>query len=85
LSEIRISGTPEKVWLGSYNTEKEAALAYDAGLYHLKRTKVFNFSDSPRLLGVRQSFAHLSSTERRAKVKELAVAHAHAYGSADIR
>jgi hypothetical protein len=87
VSEIRIGGTQEKVWLGSYNTEKEAALAFDAGHHHccLKRAKGFNFADSPRLLGVPQSFAHLSSTERRAKVKELAEDHARAYGSADIR
>ena len=87
VSEIRIGGTLEKVWLGSYNTEKEAALAFDAGKHHcsLKKAKGFNFADSPRLLGAPQSFSHLSAPERRTMIQRLAEDHARAYGSADIR
>lgn len=87
VSEIRIGGTLEKVWLGSFNTDKEAALAFDAGKHHcsLKRGKGFNFSESPRLLGAPQNLSHLSSVERRAVIQKLAEDHARAYGSADIR
>nr|AMT92118.1 dehydration-responsive element-binding protein 5-10 [Syntrichia caninervis] len=88
VSEIRIGGTKEKVWLGSYNTEKEAALAFDAGKHHcslLRRTRGFNFNDSPRFLGPPQRFEHLTSEKRKENIKRLAEEHALTYASADIR
>lgn len=88
VSEIRIGGTPEKVWLGSFNTAKEAALAFDAGKHHCgtRRSSTFNFADSPRLLGNPESLSHLSSVERRTRIQRLAEDHARAYGGrADIR
>lgn len=87
VSEIRIGGTLEKVWLGSYNTEKEAALAFDAGKHHCsaRKSRNFNFADSPRLLGAPENLMHLSSVERRTRIKRLAEDHARTYGNAHIR
>ena len=31
MSEIRVGQTNEEVWFGSYDTERVAALAFDAG------------------------------------------------------
>ncbi|XP_073390489.1 ethylene-responsive transcription factor ERF015-like [Physcomitrium patens] len=85
--EMRISETTEKkMWLGSYDTEKEAALAYDAGLHHCstRRVKQYNFSSSPRLLGPQARLEHLSSVDRRFIVKVIAEEYARNYYTRDI-
>ncbi len=51
ISEIRPSCSKKTVWLGTYKTQEEAALAYDAGiLYYQKFGIPFNFPDSPKVL-----------------------------------
>lgn len=85
VAEIRFSKMPDKVWLGSFLLEKQAALAYDAGLHHcsIKRTKVFNFKESPQKLGPSEywSLLKLSKEDRKTRVQRLACDHAMAYGS----
>lgn len=86
--EMRISGKNEKVWLGSYDTEKEAALAYDAGLHHCsstRRARQYNFSSSPRLLGPQARLEHLSSADRKAIVKMIAEEYARNHSTIQIQ
>lgn len=83
VSEIRVGQTNEKVWLGSYDTEKEAALAFDAGRYHCsaKRCRSFNFPDSPRLLGPQKNLRNMSPKDRKKTIQRLAEDHAKACAS----
>ncbi|KAK4391311.1 Ethylene-responsive transcription factor [Sesamum angolense] len=37
VSEIRVPGTPERLWLGSYATPEAAAVAHDVAFYCLRR------------------------------------------------
>jgi hypothetical protein len=87
VAEIRFSKMPDKVWLGSFLLEKQAALAYDAGLHHcsIKRTKIFNFKESPQKLGPSEywSLLKLSKEDRKTRVQSLAHDHAMAYGSSN--
>lgn len=84
VSEIRIGQTNEKVWLGSYDTEKEAALAFDAGKYHCsaKRCRSFNFPDSPKYLGPLVNVRSLSKSDRRKAIQKLAEDHVKTCSSA---
>jgi hypothetical protein len=51
IAEIRPSGSKRSLWLGTYESEEEAALAYDAGLFSYRLINVpYNFADSPRVL-----------------------------------
>jgi hypothetical protein len=51
ISEIRPSCSKKTVWLGTYKTQEEAALAYDAGIFYYKKFGIpFNFPDSPEVL-----------------------------------
>ncbi|KAL0359987.1 UNVERIFIED_CONTAM: Ethylene-responsive transcription factor [Sesamum radiatum] len=36
VSEIRVPGTPERLWLGSYATPEAAAVAHDVAFYCLR-------------------------------------------------
>ncbi|KAG6435240.1 hypothetical protein SASPL_100110 [Salvia splendens] len=36
VSEIRVPGTPERMWLGSYTTAEAAAVAHDVAFYCLR-------------------------------------------------
>lgn len=82
----RVGQTNEKVWLGSYDTEKEAALAFDAGKYHCssKRSRSFNFSGSPNLLGPVINLRDLSSKERKKTIQQVAENHAKKCASIDL-
>lgn len=51
VSEIRMPKCRAKLWLGSYKTAEQAARAYDAAAYYLKRPAAhFNFPDSVSLI-----------------------------------
>lgn len=87
VAEIRVSMTGNmKVWLGTYASEKEAALAYDAGVHHCtEKKKKFNFEDLVPQLGPSQYKYVLAlckdgrkelKEEATAMVKRLAEAHA---------
>ncbi|KAL2520242.1 Ethylene-responsive transcription factor ERF [Forsythia ovata] len=47
VSEIRVPGTQDRLWLGSYSTPEAAAIAHDTALYCLRGTSTapenFNF------------------------------------------
>ncbi|KAJ1375770.1 DNA-binding domain superfamily [Sesbania bispinosa] len=48
VSEIRLPNSRERIWLGSYDSPKKAARAFDAALYCLRgRHASFNFPDTP--------------------------------------
>ncbi|KAL2544707.1 ethylene-responsive transcription factor ERF [Forsythia ovata] len=48
VSEIRLSNSREKIWLGSYDTAEKAARAFDAALFCLRGPQSkFNFPDDP--------------------------------------
>ncbi|CAI9755966.1 unnamed protein product [Fraxinus pennsylvanica] len=38
VSEIRVPGTQERLWLGSYSTPEAAAIAHDVAFYCLRET-----------------------------------------------
>lgn len=78
MSEVRVGQTKEKVWLGSFNTEKEAALAFDAGKYHCstKRFRDYNFLVFLHLLGPQMNLRDLSPSDRRKTIQRLAEDHA---------
>ncbi len=51
ISEIRPSCAKRTVWLGTYETEEEAARAFDAGIFYYRKFNIpYNFSDSPEVL-----------------------------------
>jgi len=51
ISEIRPSASKKTVWLGTYATQEEAALAFDAGIFYFQKFGIpYNFTDSPRVL-----------------------------------
>ncbi len=51
IAEIRPSCSKKTVWLGTYKTQEEAALAYDAGIFYYKKFAIsYNFPDSPNVL-----------------------------------
>lgn len=48
VSEIRLPNSRERIWLGSYDTAKKAARAFDAALFCLRgKNAKFNFPDAP--------------------------------------
>lgn len=50
VAEIRPKRAGKTVWLGTYETEEEAARAYDAGIFYYEKQKSFNFLDSQNVL-----------------------------------
>ncbi|KAL6974636.1 hypothetical protein U1Q18_028819 [Sarracenia purpurea var. burkii] len=48
VSEIRLPNSRERIWLGSYDSAKKAARAFDAALFCLRGPSAkFNFPDNP--------------------------------------
>lgn len=48
VSEIRVPGSQERLWLGSYNTPEAAAVAHDTAVYFLRGpdwSRTLNFPD----------------------------------------
>nr|XP_024367815.1 uncharacterized protein LOC112278487 [Physcomitrium patens]XP_024367816.1 uncharacterized protein LOC112278487 [Physcomitrium patens]XP_024367817.1 uncharacterized protein LOC112278487 [Physcomitrium patens]XP_024367818.1 uncharacterized protein LOC112278487 [Physcomitrium patens]XP_024367819.1 uncharacterized protein LOC112278487 [Physcomitrium patens]XP_024367820.1 uncharacterized protein LOC112278487 [Physcomitrium patens]XP_024367821.1 uncharacterized protein LOC112278487 [Physcomitriu len=71
-SEIRPTGAKRTVWLGTYNTEEEAASAYDAGIYYYNKPRNYNFPDSetylPRLNPSMDDRAQLNFIKTQARL-----------------
>jgi len=68
--EIRIPLKQERLWLGTYSTEEEAARAYDAGIYCLRGPAApLNFPNDPPVI----PFAVGLSTPQ---IQEVAALHA---------
>jgi hypothetical protein len=71
IAEIRPSCSENKVRLGTYATEEEAALAFDAGIFYYHRFGIpYNFPDSPLVLpavnqGPRDVSSRFVKTEAR--------------------
>ncbi|KAJ3678088.1 hypothetical protein LUZ60_001891 [Juncus effusus] len=62
VSEIRVPGSKERLWLGSYSTAEAAAMAHDTAFFFLRgpgpmANEYFNFPDR---VGVTYSWAPLS-------------------------
>lgn len=52
-AEVRVPGTRQKLWIGTFETDRQAALAYDAAVFcfygvHLPRRRRFNCPAAPR-------------------------------------
>jgi hypothetical protein len=48
-----VPGTRQKLWIGTFETDRQAALAYDAAVFcfygvHLPRRRKFNYPGAPR-------------------------------------
>ncbi|CAL5005303.1 unnamed protein product [Urochloa decumbens] len=76
-AEIRVPCTRDKVWVGAFDTDREAALAYDALLFcfygeNLPRNRRFNFPTVPRPDIPEDVRAHLNT----ANIKDIAKKHA---------
>ncbi|KAK8545875.1 hypothetical protein V6N13_067133 [Hibiscus sabdariffa] len=50
VSEIRVPGSQERLWLGSYSTPEGAAIAHDIAFYCLRRSSSLNALNFPTLL-----------------------------------
>ncbi|XWS24721.1 hypothetical protein CRYUN_Cryun27aG0007800 [Craigia yunnanensis] len=50
VSEIRVPGTQERLWLGSYSTPEGAAIAHDIAFYCLRRPSSLNSLNFPSML-----------------------------------
>ncbi|KAI3925391.1 hypothetical protein MKW92_023530 [Papaver armeniacum] len=72
VSEIRLPKSRERIWLGSHDTAKKAARAFDAALFCLRgKGAQFNFPDNP------PNIQGVSSQMTRAKIKEVAAKYAN--------
>ncbi|KAI3849312.1 hypothetical protein MKX03_003364 [Papaver bracteatum] len=72
VSEIRLPKSRERIWLGSHDTPKKAARAFDAALFCLRGQGAnFNFPDNP------PNIQGVSSQMTRAKIKEVAAKYAN--------
>ncbi|GMP55526.1 hypothetical protein CsSME_00020321 [Camellia sinensis var. sinensis] len=62
VSEIRVPGTQDRLWLGSYSTVEAAAVAHDVALYCLRGPSSYNNLNFPATLpvGVRTDMSPLS-------------------------
>ena len=52
-AEVRVPGTRQKLWIGTFETDRQAALAYDAAVFcfygvHLPSRRRFNYPGAPR-------------------------------------
>ncbi|KAK2425844.1 ethylene-responsive transcription factor ERF020 [Trifolium repens] len=50
VSEIRVPGTQERLWLGTYATPEAAAVAHDVAVYCLKRPSTLDKLNFPEIL-----------------------------------
>lgn len=50
VSEIRVPGTQERLWLGTYATPEAAAVAHDIAVYCLKRPSTLDKINFPEIL-----------------------------------
>ncbi|KAE8693490.1 ERF020 protein [Hibiscus syriacus] len=50
VSEIRVPGSQERLWLGSYSTPEGAAIAHDVAFYCLRRPSSLNALNFPTML-----------------------------------
>ncbi|GMJ08907.1 hypothetical protein like AT1G71520 [Hibiscus trionum] len=50
VSEIRVSGTEERLWLGSYSTPEAAAVAHNIAFYCLRRPSSLTALNFPSML-----------------------------------
>ncbi|GMI83056.1 hypothetical protein like AT1G22810 [Hibiscus trionum] len=50
VSEIRVPGTEERLWLGSYSTPEAAAVAHDIAFYCLRRPSSLTALNFPSML-----------------------------------
>ncbi|KAI3761106.1 hypothetical protein L1987_51514 [Smallanthus sonchifolius] len=50
VSEIRVPGSQERLWLGTYSTPEGAAMAYDVASYSLKGTTSLRKLNFPSML-----------------------------------
>ncbi|CAO2202521.1 unnamed protein product [Urochloa humidicola] len=76
-AEIRVPCTRDKVWIGVFSTDREAALAYDAAMFcfygeNLPRNRQFNFPAMPRPDIPEDVRIHLNTTN----IKDIARKHA---------
>ncbi|XP_026437331.1 ethylene-responsive transcription factor ERF017-like [Papaver somniferum] len=72
VSEIRLPKSRERIWLGSHDSPKKAARAFDAALFCLRgKGANFNFPDNP------PNIQGVSSQMTRAKIKEVAAKYAN--------
>ncbi|KAK4752025.1 hypothetical protein SAY87_020823 [Trapa incisa] len=62
VSEIRVPGTQERLWLGSYSTPEGAAVAHDIAVYCLRRPASLDRLNFPALLpaGLRADMSLMS-------------------------
>ncbi|XP_031253079.1 ethylene-responsive transcription factor ERF020-like [Pistacia vera] len=60
VSEIRVPGSTERLWLGSYATAEAAAVAHDIAFYCLRRPPSLDGLNFPQLLPARCVDAALS-------------------------
>ncbi|CAO2169659.1 unnamed protein product [Urochloa humidicola] len=84
-AEIRVPCTRDKVWIGAFNTDREAALAYDAAMFcfygeNLPRNRQFNFPAVPRPDIPADVRIRLSTTN----IKDIARQHALSLGVAPL-
>lgn len=50
VSEIRVPGTQERLWLGSYSSPEGAAIAHDIAFYCLRKPSSLNSLNFPSML-----------------------------------
>ncbi|XP_022719809.1 ethylene-responsive transcription factor ERF020-like [Durio zibethinus] len=50
VSEIRVPGTQERLWLGSYSTPEAAAISHDIAFFCLRRPSSLNALNFPSML-----------------------------------
>ncbi|XP_022981958.1 ethylene-responsive transcription factor ERF017-like [Cucurbita maxima] len=73
VSEIRLPNSRDRIWLGSYDKQEQAARAFDAAQFCLRGPHAkFNFSDSPPEI---DGGDRLSAQEIQAAAAKFAVEH----------
>ncbi|EXB76738.1 Ethylene-responsive transcription factor [Morus notabilis] len=73
VAEVRQPNSRKRIWLGSYNTPQEAALAYDAAVFCLRGPSVLlNFPETPPEI---PSAGDLSPSQ----IQEAACRHSHSF------
>lgn len=74
VTEIRPTRDSSTIWLGSYQTPRAAARAYDVGTFYCnkKRKHAYNFSDSIDHLPPRDEIDRLPPPQRKIRIQNLA-------------